>query len=311
MKSKNGQSLIEYYKKHNSFKEAQRKLLINTIAKHFIDSDLPFSLGESHRLEEEILKIFPSEKLEFYRTCKRGRIYAKMCNLKTQTKLAFSESTTPSSSSSNEESHFVPEEDYETIRNSLKDDKLNEDEYIDYWKRCSQYRFSQIEKCKSAASIFKIWPEYTNANGIRMFDIDFTIKYPNCENIHENWALKSNKIETLLKKKISGKSLNGFNLNSLNEDTRENTRDIILLMNLHQLLLSPNKCGGKQSRKFSVEDSLGAFAIFGKTNEEVEDKLRHISESKQFLQPRILIIGDINMIKTNIKVSTLCNELNE
>lgn len=75
------------------------------------------------------------------------------------------------------------------------------------------------------------------------------------------------------------------------------TRDIILLMNLHQFLLSPNKCGGKQARKYSVEDSLGAFAVFGKSSEEVEDKLRHISVKKQYLQPRILIIGDIHMIK--------------
>ena len=103
--------------------------------------------------------------------------------------------------------------------------------------------------------------------------------------------MKSDKIESFLKEKISGKSINGFNLNSINEETRESkfymkydekfcinlqfysdTRDIILLMNLHQFLLSPNKCGGKTCRKFSVEDSLGAFAIFGKSNEEIEDK---------------------------------------
>ncbi|KAI8116832.1 hypothetical protein CVS40_11154 [Lucilia cuprina] len=98
-------------------------------------------------------KLTGSTCVEFYRTCKRGRIYAKMCNLKTQTKLAFSESTTPSSSSSNEESHFVPEEDYETIRNSLKDDKLNEDEYIDYWKRCSQYPGYYIANESSSVAV--------------------------------------------------------------------------------------------------------------------------------------------------------------
>lgn len=46
-------------------------------------------------LEEQILQRFKGEKLEFYRTGKRGKIYAKFCNSKTSSRLAVKRSIFP------------------------------------------------------------------------------------------------------------------------------------------------------------------------------------------------------------------------
>lgn len=57
-----GLSLYEFYNKYSIFKEDQRTILINLIAKYFLDNDIHLSLSQSYRLEEEIVKSFPSEK---------------------------------------------------------------------------------------------------------------------------------------------------------------------------------------------------------------------------------------------------------
>ncbi|KAK4884150.1 hypothetical protein RN001_000421 [Aquatica leii] len=79
--STRGSMLVETYNKFGKFDEEQRNSLITLIAKFFEDKSLKMSLATSYKIEREILKRFPSEKLEYYRTSKRGRLYAKYCNI--------------------------------------------------------------------------------------------------------------------------------------------------------------------------------------------------------------------------------------
>lgn len=81
-----GQLLSKYYETHNKFQEEQRNILITLVAQYFEDSKIHLSLKTSHRLEDEIIHRFPTEEIEYYRTGKRGKIYAKYSNLKTSLK---------------------------------------------------------------------------------------------------------------------------------------------------------------------------------------------------------------------------------
>ncbi|CAH0549725.1 unnamed protein product [Brassicogethes aeneus] len=83
-----GAMLVEYYNKFLKFQDDQRTSLINLVAQFFEDKGVPITLAISYRLEKEILDRFPNEKLEYYRSSKRGRIYNKYCNLKTSFKAA-------------------------------------------------------------------------------------------------------------------------------------------------------------------------------------------------------------------------------
>ncbi|XP_075149159.1 uncharacterized protein LOC142223181 [Haematobia irritans] len=94
-----------------------------------------------------------------------------------------------------------PEENAESIRSSLKDSALSEDDYLYYWKNCQRYRFLEIEKY-DVREILNKWPEYLNPMGQKLTNIDFKIKYPDSQEFDDNWALFSSQLESLLKKKI-------------------------------------------------------------------------------------------------------------
>uniref|UniRef100_A0A1B0C5D9 SAM domain-containing protein n=1 Tax=Glossina palpalis gambiensis TaxID=67801 RepID=A0A1B0C5D9_9MUSC len=77
-----GMSIIKYYQQYKKFTTAHRTQLVHTIVDFFDIHDFHLSLNTSHNLENQILNMFPTEKLEYYRTEKRGKIYVKFCNMK-------------------------------------------------------------------------------------------------------------------------------------------------------------------------------------------------------------------------------------
>ncbi|XP_067634284.1 uncharacterized protein [Eurosta solidaginis] len=77
-----GQTLLEYYQQHRVLTNVHRNLLIKLIVNFFEMNGYHLSLKVSHNLEQQILKLFPGEKLQYYRNEKRGRIYVKFCNMK-------------------------------------------------------------------------------------------------------------------------------------------------------------------------------------------------------------------------------------
>lgn len=80
--TKNGMRILQSYKKHDHFNEDQRNVLITVIASYYHSHEMHMSLQESHKLESQILELFPNEKLHSYRTDRRGKLYAKFNNLK-------------------------------------------------------------------------------------------------------------------------------------------------------------------------------------------------------------------------------------
>lgn len=77
-----GRSLLENSSKEKCLTLEKRNLIVNLIVQHFQKSNSRMSLPVSYKLENEILAMFPKEKLEYYRTERRGKIYAKFYNSK-------------------------------------------------------------------------------------------------------------------------------------------------------------------------------------------------------------------------------------
>lgn len=77
-----GQMIMSYYEKHKILREEHRTALINVIARYIDANGHGLSLAESNQIEEQIVELFPTEKCEFYRTNRRGRIYNKVANMK-------------------------------------------------------------------------------------------------------------------------------------------------------------------------------------------------------------------------------------
>lgn len=58
-----GQMLFSFYEINNKFEEEQRNSLINLICQYFDKKQVPMTLGTSHRIENEIMVRFKSEKI--------------------------------------------------------------------------------------------------------------------------------------------------------------------------------------------------------------------------------------------------------
>lgn len=78
----NGRKIIEKYQKTKSLTEEHRTIIVATIVQYYDFNNISMTLQASYRLENEIIEIFPTEKLEFYRTDRRGKIYIKYHNMK-------------------------------------------------------------------------------------------------------------------------------------------------------------------------------------------------------------------------------------
>lgn len=77
-----GQMIMNYYEKHKILREEHRTALINVIGRYIDANGGGLTLSESGQLEAQIVDLFPTEKAEFYRTNRRGRIYNKVANMK-------------------------------------------------------------------------------------------------------------------------------------------------------------------------------------------------------------------------------------
>lgn len=53
------------------------------------------SIQTSYMIEKQILETFPSEKIEFYRTDRRGKVYAKFYNMKSSKKKCLKDDSFP------------------------------------------------------------------------------------------------------------------------------------------------------------------------------------------------------------------------
>ncbi|KAK4885190.1 hypothetical protein RN001_001461 [Aquatica leii] len=171
-----------------------KEIEVNKRPVYFVQGNvsLHLSLACSHRLEQEILKRFPTEKLEFYRVSKRGKIYNKYANMKPTFKSAVSGHFASSKTKSKEtetqhEKNFELEDNAKSCIRCLKYDNLSVAEFDQCWKACARYRLTQIKKLASTKSIMETWPFYKAPSGYRLIDIDYKICFDGSDGLILNW----------------------------------------------------------------------------------------------------------------------------
>uniref|UniRef100_A0A1I8P1J6 Uncharacterized protein n=1 Tax=Stomoxys calcitrans TaxID=35570 RepID=A0A1I8P1J6_STOCA len=303
---RNGQRIIEAYKKHQRLNEEQRNLVITMIGSYFDQRNYHMSLQTSYRLEKEILAMFPSEKVEFYRTERRGRIYTKYQNIKKSSKV-FSddegdEATGGMGPKSPKIQKVVPEQDASAWVHTLKYANLTCVEFDITWQACSNYRINQIfNECKNITEILNKWPQYLRPQGHKLIDKDFNELFKNYENFN-NWGGKMQKLFSFLKKlKHVRDASNKRILESLLAKHAGDDADLFSLKTLwclHSYLHPTSRFvrrdanGNKNIQRFTVKDSQESFLYVDLSIQSLEKHIESLLQRGESIQPFILAVGD-------------------
>ncbi|KAF2887458.1 hypothetical protein ILUMI_18715, partial [Ignelater luminosus] len=305
-----GVMLTSYYTNFGKFNEEQRSMLINVIAQYLEDKKIQMSLSKSYQLERQILETFPTEKLEYYRTSKRGKLYNKCANLKSSIK-----STIPSltnkekgvSLKQTQKQTLIPDADVESCIRSMKYDNLSTEEFDHCWKGCAQYRLAEIKNLQSTEEIFNKWPYYKLASGYRLIDMDFNMLYTTGDSLMTKWKANSEKIFDFISSDnhIKDKEINKCLRSAAEGKLTENSRDAVIFWALHGYFVPTAKVtrkdssGRKSVTKFTIKDSQESFVFVGKSHQQIEEHVRHLKTLKEStIQPFILCVGnDITSVK--------------
>ncbi|KAK4876673.1 hypothetical protein RN001_009179 [Aquatica leii] len=257
--STRGSMLVETYNKFRKFDEEQRNSLITLIAKFF-------------------------EKLEYYRTSKMGRLYAKYCNITTSFKKWSSKTK--------------PEENAEMCIKALKYDNLSSEEFDVTWKACCQFRLQFIKDHPNTAEIMEKLPFYKNPSGFRLIDIDFQASFRR-DGLLTNWENIFNKLLLFLttENHIKDRNVKSTLVKMIKNNTiSENGRNAALIWALHGYFVPTNgvirkdATGKKSIIKFTIKDSQESVIFMG--GQEVGDQINHLKRTKLSLQPSIYYVGD-------------------
>ncbi|KNC27225.1 hypothetical protein FF38_05810, partial [Lucilia cuprina] len=235
---------------------------------------------------------------DFYSNGKRGKIYNKLSNLKRLSKDIFKEKSSPE-----EDKTFEPEENVGVALQYLRLPTITADEFDLYWRKCARYRFKQISESKSTAEIFQMWPEYKKPSGSILINIDFEMKFPFAKQFSERWSSYRDKVIYLLQSKISNPAIS----KKMQQIHVFNEESVILtaLWNMHHLFpptqkVTSDMSGAKIRKKFSVLDSQESFAILAESEEEIDIKLKLLVLQGRNIQPKLLISGCLEDIKSII-----------
>ncbi|GJQ72405.1 hypothetical protein Trydic_g3486 [Trypoxylus dichotomus] len=234
------------------------------------------------QLEKEIVERFPTEKLEFYRLGKRGKIYNKFCNLKNNLKIWKAADSNDTIKKRKCNWQFESEKHAEIIVRSLKFNNLSSTEFDSLWQACVNYRLNTIEDANSLTDIISRWPEYKEASGYRLIDMDYYSKFKNTQSIIHKWKNKSQKLIDFLSNSVKEKNIKQLLDTIKVGDTNENSRNAMLLLCVHGYLVPTTKLvkkdlnGRKKVIKFTIKDSQDSFLHWGTSYQQVQDHIEFL-----------------------------------
>ncbi|XP_065366938.1 uncharacterized protein LOC135959794 [Calliphora vicina] len=305
--TRGGQIIMNYYAKHKILREEHRTALINVIARYIDANGGILSMSESSQLELQIVELFPTEKGEYYRTNRRGRIYNKVVNLKRVYKkfnMAPDEISPPSiennSSTSGYSAPASPIEIKEEEDPDEYDDyKISEfrsmtqtcENYLHFWKNTQKIRLKQIEDIESLSQILEKWPEYKQQNAVEFINMDFKAKYPEANSFSEVFFQNKDKLEKLLHNKVAG-----YRYLQQYPNCSTESQNLILLWVMHQLFPPSQKVvvdemGTKRKKRYSVQYSQNAFICIRNSMNSLEAALE--TQLSPGTPPMILIVGEL------------------
>ncbi|XP_061393952.1 uncharacterized protein LOC133329496 [Musca vetustissima] len=160
-----GKTLISYYQQHKIFLEDHRTTLLNILARHIDANECKLTMSQATSMEKQILEMFPTEREEFYRTGRRGRLYNKIHNmkrihrrLKQQQQVEESESISKPASPS--DGAIKKECIVELNEDHMRFSAHSHEERMEFWNRTQAIRFRDIDEIESLQDILNKWPEY-------------------------------------------------------------------------------------------------------------------------------------------------------
>ncbi|KAM7344009.1 uncharacterized protein ACRADG_010859 isoform 2-T2 [Cochliomyia hominivorax] len=303
-----GQMVMNYYEKHQILREEHRTALINVIARYIDTAGYGLTLSESNQLEAQIVEMFPTEKAEFYRTNRRGRIYNKVANMKRVYKkfnMTPGELTAapPSLENTMTSAPSSPVEIIKEDNDEFDDYTIEEwrskthppEKYLQFWTATQRTRLKNIEDIESLSLILEKWPEYKQHNAVEFINMDFRAKYPASTSFSEVFFQYKEKLERLLYSKVSVCSAGYKYLQQYKKCTPE-SQNLIILWVMHQLF-PPNQkvvvdeMGNKRKKRYSIQYSQNAFMCIRSSLASLETTLEN--ELCNGTPPMVLIVGEL------------------
>ncbi|XP_075170165.1 uncharacterized protein LOC142242486 [Haematobia irritans] len=299
-----GTKILKEYNKNKYLPDDHRNLIIKIIVQYFQTNSIRMCLQTSYDLEEQILHIFHTEKLEFYRTERRGKIYMKFHNTRKTNKNVFNDLCDSPSTSKQAKYDLDPESNANACVESLKYDNLSAEEFNETWRACSRYRLRDIvNNTKNMAEIFEMWPQYKMQIGYKLVDFDFSVLYPSYESI-STWTTKIPKLFRFLKqsKVIKPQTEERKILDSITDEdiTKESQKCYLQTLWVSHYLLFPTgryvkktTAGTSEVRRYTISDSQFSFIYFGNTKQELLAHVEFLKNKMENIQPFILAIGTL------------------
>ncbi|XP_023296265.2 uncharacterized protein LOC111679016 [Lucilia cuprina] len=305
-----GQMIMNYYEKHKILREEHRTALINVIARYIDANGGILSLAESNQLERQIVELFPTEKEEFYRTNRRGRIYNKVANMKRVYKkfsmapeeiprASIENSSTSAYSSASSPVEIIKEEDSDEYDDytisEFRSSNHTPEEYNEFWKSTQKMRLKHIEDIESLAQILEKWPEYKQHNAVEFINVDFKAKYPDATSFAEIFHENKSKLEKLLYSKVAVCSA-GYKYLQQYQKCSYESQNLIILWVMHQLFPPSQKVvvdemGNKRKKRYSIQYSQNAFVCIRSSLDSLESALE--TQFSSATPPMILIVGEL------------------
>ncbi|XP_059225338.1 uncharacterized protein LOC106093189 [Stomoxys calcitrans] len=295
-----GQVIMNYYEKHKILREEHRTALINVIARYIDANGCTLSLSESNNLENQIVEMFPTEREEFYRTSKRGRLYNKIANMKrVYKKFKRDAEIMPSASNPNSpgsgriKEEFVEELDDAMIQDMRSGIQSSED-FMEFWKRTQSARLKDIDTIDTLTNILEKWPEYKQTNAEQYMGMDFVAKFPSATRFSDVFYTNYSKLEKMLFAKVSTCSV-GYKHLQVYRTCSTESKHLIMLWVLHQLF-PPNhqtkvdEMGIKRKKRYSIQDSQNSCICVRGSRTGIESMLRMRTTATP---PMILAIGEM------------------
>ncbi|XP_075167287.1 uncharacterized protein LOC142239389 [Haematobia irritans] len=295
-----GQIILNYYDKHKILREEHRTALINVIARYIDANGCNLTLAESNSLEGQIVQMFPTEREEFYRTAKRGRLYNKIANMKRVYKkfkkdvehnVSASNPSSPVTSIIKEE--FIEELDDAAIQEMREKIQSNE-EFLEFWRRTQTSRLKDIDNIDSLHDILEKWQEYKQPNVMDYITMDFQAKFPTATRFSDVFYANFAKVEKMLFAKISTGSA-GYKHLQIYRTANIECKYLIMLWVLHQLFppshqTKVDEMGVKRKKRYSIQDSQNSCICIRNSRAGIESMLCMRTTATP---PMILVVGDM------------------
>ncbi|XP_058984903.1 uncharacterized protein LOC131805590 [Musca domestica] len=247
--------------------------------------------------------MFPTEREEFYRTGRRGRIYNKVSNLKRVYKRirqhTADASLDVSGPSSPESTNVIKEEEYVDefadfhILDMRKHIQSNE-ERMSFWQRTQSTRFRDIEIIESLQDILDKWPEYKRTDAMEYINADFRAKFPKATKFSEIFLKNFKKLEKISYLKVNTTSPS-FKYMQQYKHCNTESKHLIILWVLHQLVppfhqVVIDENGVRRKKRYTTLESQNASICIRSSLAELEEamKLRQTATP-----PMMLVVGEL------------------